>query len=216
MNILRGIKDLSYNPIEIKVRNATKNDSQRATTEELDDLAAITYNYRYYPIFFKMLWKRLCDLKNVTHVDKALAVIEHIIDICHTRFKPDCLKYIKDINNLTKYKYYNKDGIDVSEDIRMRARKLICMLETPSKSRNEDTLLNDTERIKPLPVCRNKENPSIDKQKTKDETLPNKNCNDIKKQRHINKDNSGNESDTQKQAKGSENGNKKSDNIFSL
>jgi len=107
-SMLREIKNLSYDPIEIKVREATANEAWGPSRSLLQELAQSTYNYRLYSKLFNMLWKRLTDVEHYLHVQKALITVDYLLRTGHERFVQDVRKRARDILRLKKYKYYNQ------------------------------------------------------------------------------------------------------------
>jgi len=137
--VLREMKNLSYDPIEIKVREATNNDPIGASSTLMAEIAQGTYNFRLYPKLWAMVWKRLCDLEHILHVQKALILVEYLLRHGHDRFVADCKKQsnARDIIRLKKYKYFNKDHEDIAHDVRFKAAVVSDILMDDSKLSEE-------------------------------------------------------------------------------
>jgi len=120
-SLVREVKNLSYDPIEIKVREATSNDPWGATSTLMAEIAQSTYNYRMYSKCFAMIWKRITDVEHILHVQKALILVDYLVRNGHDRFVADAKKRARDILRLKKYKYYNKDHEDIASDVRVKA-----------------------------------------------------------------------------------------------
>merc|ERR1719334_2578109 len=106
----RSVKNTvySYNDAERRVREATSNDEWPPSADLLQQIARDTANQEFYPSTFKMLWKRLHDYQHITHVEKSLIVLEHLIKGGSDTFVEDITKpkRLEEVNKLKKYKYF--------------------------------------------------------------------------------------------------------------
>ena len=76
---IRAAKNMQYEPIEVKVREATNNDPWGQSTSVMADIARSTHHHDEYSLLFKMVWKRLNDHEHVMHVQKALILIDFLL-----------------------------------------------------------------------------------------------------------------------------------------
>jgi len=126
---LRNMKNTTmFDPIEVKVRDATSSDPWGAPSTLMADIAEATLDYAQYPKLFQMLWKRLRDYQIHMHVQKALILVEFLLRNGSDRFVRDCQHRADDIAKLKRYKYYNKDNEDIAGDIRKKAKQVHDLL----------------------------------------------------------------------------------------
>jgi len=127
---IREVKNVMYqfSPIELKVRAATNNDRFLVSTAQLAEIARATNDYQEYPQLFAMLWKRLCDLEHVMHVQKALHVTEYLLRHGAERFINDAKRRARDIAALQKYKHYDENNQDDAKEARARAKAVYALL----------------------------------------------------------------------------------------
>jgi len=126
---IRNMKNNTmFDPIEVKIRDATSSDPWGAPSTLLADIAEATLDYAQYPKLFQMLWKRLRDYQIHMHVQKALILVEYLLRNGSDRFVRDCQHRADDIAKLKRYKYYNKDNEDIAGDIRKKAKQVHDLL----------------------------------------------------------------------------------------
>jgi len=147
--LVRGLKNVvvQYEEIEIKVREATSNDSWGATTTLMSEIAQATNDHKEYNKLFAMLWKRLKDEGNVLHVQKAMILIEYLLRNGSDRFIRDVKDRVDDIDRLRSYKTRSSklNDVDRARQVRRKAAALITLVS------DEKRLLRErqtAERIK--------------------------------------------------------------------
>lgn len=141
---LRDLKNQTYEPIEVKVREATSSDPWAAQPLLMQEIADATHDYAQYPKLFQILWKRLRDYQIHMHVQKALLLTEHLVRNGSDRFIRDARARADDVSKLRRYKYYNKDNEDIAADVRKKAKEVHEMLT------NDDKLKAERERSSQL------------------------------------------------------------------
>jgi len=134
---LRAAKNMSYEPIEVKVREATNNDPWGISSAALREIARATHHTDEYSLLFKMTWKRLHDAEHVMHVQKALILIEYLLRNGADRFVSDAKRRAKDISALQKYKQYDANNRDVGGDVRAKAKSVYDLLTNETKLADE-------------------------------------------------------------------------------
>lgn len=131
MNLLRKVKDKTYSPIEVKVREATSNDKWGAPLSLQREIASYTHDPVEYPKLFAMLWKRLTDHEHLTHVQKALILLHYLLRHGSSRLVEDAMARKNDVARLQKYKHYTGDKEDAAE-ARQLAKQTFSMLNDPA------------------------------------------------------------------------------------
>lgn len=137
MQYIRAIKNNLFSPIEVKVREATCSDPWSASSTQMSEIAAATKDHLQYPQLIGMLWKRLTDHKNYMHVQKALILVEYLLRYGSERFVRDCVNRKEDIYKLRRYQFLNEDNVDVTKDVRKKARTIYDLLESPEALKQE-------------------------------------------------------------------------------
>lgn len=120
---------MSYDPIEVNVREATSNDPWEANQATMNEIADCSEDPLKYAKMFAMLWKRLQDYQHHMHVHKALFLIEFLIGHGSDRFVQDCQRKSADIDRIRRYKYYNSDNVDVAGEVRRKAKAIFDLLK---------------------------------------------------------------------------------------
>lgn len=134
---LRAAKNIQYEPIEVKVREATNNDPWGVSTSAMSDIARATHHHDEYALLFKMVWKRLNDHEHVMHVQKALILIDYLLRNGADRFLTDAKRRARDISALQKYKQYDANNRDVGGDVRSKAKAVYELLTNEAKLTEE-------------------------------------------------------------------------------
>jgi len=132
MAMVRGVKNVfhNYTEAEIKVREATSNDSWGPTTTLLLEIADLTHNQITFSEVMSMLWKRLNDSgRNWRHVNKSLIVIEYLIKNGNKRVLHQCKDNIFVIDTLKNFQHLEKSGRDEGRTIRNKALDLVKLLK---------------------------------------------------------------------------------------
>ena len=134
---IRAAKNMQYEPIEVKVREATNNDAWGVSTGAMSDIARSTHHHDEYALLFKMVWKRLTDVDHVLHVQKALILVDFLLRNGAERFINDAKRRSRDISALQKYKQYDANNRDVGGDVRAKAKNVYELLTNDAKLAEE-------------------------------------------------------------------------------
>lgn len=134
---IRAAKNMQYEPIEVKVREATNNDAWGVSTSAMSDIARSTHHHDEYALLFKMVWKRLTDTEHVMHVQKALILTDFLLRNGAERFINDAKRRARDISALQKYKQYDANNRDVGGDVRAKAKNVYELLTNDAKLAEE-------------------------------------------------------------------------------
>ena len=134
---IRAAKNMQYEPIEVKVREATNNDAWGVSTSAMTDIARSTHHHDEYALLFKMVWKRLTDVDHVMHVQKALILVDFLLRNGAERFINDAKRRARDISALQKYKQYDANNRDVGGDVRAKAKNVYELLTNDAKLAEE-------------------------------------------------------------------------------
>jgi hypothetical protein len=120
---------MTYTDTELRVRAATNNDRTPTSTRDLEEIARSTYDYSEYPKLFSMIWKRLTDLEQPMHVNKALILIDYLVRTGADRFVQDVKLREVDVSRLFAYgRYQEGDNIAVCESVRNKAKALHALV----------------------------------------------------------------------------------------
>jgi hypothetical protein len=124
-SVKNSVKD--YDDVQLRVREATSNDPKGADERLLSRIANDTRDRFAYDSVFSILWKRLTDLEQPSHIIKALILTEYLLKHGDPRFVSDvkCRKRV--IKQLTGYKYY-KAHADVGGGVREQAKDVMKLL----------------------------------------------------------------------------------------
>jgi len=122
-NSMKGFSD-----VQVLVREATSNDPWCAPGSLLKRIAMEAENPAQYHDMFKTLWKRLSDFPHLMHVQKSLALIYYLLKISSDRFVADVRLRSDIIKKLCYYKYF-KDGIEIGEEVRIKAQVIVMLLD---------------------------------------------------------------------------------------
>jgi len=133
--IVRELKNLSYDEIEIKVREATSNEPEGAPLSLMEQISKATYDPNLFNKLFTQLWKRLTDVEQYLHVSKALSLVNHLLRGGDKRFVEEVRKRSRDIFRLRKYRYFNTDGQNIAADANQKATEIMELLDDRSKLR---------------------------------------------------------------------------------
>ena len=134
---IRAAKNMQYEPIEVKVREATNNDPWGQSTSVMSDIARATHHHDEYSLLFKMVWKRLNDHEHVMHVQKALILTDFLLRNGAERFINDAKRRARDISALQKYKQYDANNRDVGGEVRAKAKSVYELLTNDTKLAEE-------------------------------------------------------------------------------
>ena len=140
---MRSLKNsvLNYTDEEVRVREATSNDSWGASSSLMNTIAEDTFHRYRYANVFQMIMKRLVDYNHLNHVLKTLILVEFLLRNADERFVHDMIDKKTVVRRLKGYKYFNGDK-ELGEPVRKWSAKVMTLLE------NEDELKRARETAK--------------------------------------------------------------------
>lgn len=128
----------NYTEAEVKVREATSNDSWGPPTSLMAEIADLTFNVVAITEVMGMLWKRLNDHgKNWRHVYKALILMDYLVKTGSEQVAKECREKIYSVQTLRDFQYFDKDGHDQGINVREKAKQLVALLRDEEKLRKE-------------------------------------------------------------------------------
>nr|XP_014088661.1 epsin-1 isoform X3 [Bactrocera oleae]XP_036222753.1 epsin-1 isoform X1 [Bactrocera oleae]XP_036222755.1 epsin-1 isoform X1 [Bactrocera oleae]XP_036222763.1 epsin-1 isoform X1 [Bactrocera oleae]XP_036222765.1 epsin-1 isoform X1 [Bactrocera oleae]XP_036222769.1 epsin-1 isoform X1 [Bactrocera oleae]XP_036222776.1 epsin-1 isoform X1 [Bactrocera oleae]XP_036222785.1 epsin-1 isoform X1 [Bactrocera oleae]XP_036222794.1 epsin-1 isoform X1 [Bactrocera oleae]XP_036222797.1 epsin-1 isoform X2 [Bac len=135
----RNIKNLAHNysDAQVKVREATSNDSWGPSATIMAEIADLTYNVVAFSEIMQMIWKRLNDHgKNWRHVYKALILLDYLIKTGTEKVAQQCKENIFAIQTLREFVYF-EEGKDQGTHVREKAKQLVNLLKDDERLKNE-------------------------------------------------------------------------------
>lgn len=140
-SIVRGVKNMTkgYSSVQVKVRNATSNDSWGPSGTEMSEIAQMTFNNSGdFAEIMEMLDKRLNDKgKNWRHVLKSLKVLDYCLHEGSEMVVTWARKNIYIIKTLREFIYVDEDGRDVGQNVRVSAKELTSLILDEDRLRAE-------------------------------------------------------------------------------
>eukprot|EP00466_Bigelowiella_natans_P008893 jgi/Bigna1/147415/aug1.147_g22123 len=129
-----------YEPIELKIRDATSNEPWGAPNTLLAEIARATHDNFQYKKLFAMVWKRFKHDGIVLHVQKAMILIEYLLKNGSNRFILDVRTRMEDIRDKKdNYKARGKKLKDIERvtQVKRKAARLLRLIT------DEDLLLRE-------------------------------------------------------------------------
>jgi len=142
-SVIRSIKNEinNYDEGERLVREITSNERAPPSREMLTQLQLMLGDRNQFETIVKMLFKRLRDYNSIRHVEKSLICIEFLLKNADRKFVRYCQMDKKSIQKLTRYRYIlgNNNGVpvDYGGGVRKRAKRIVDLLETEEKLKEE-------------------------------------------------------------------------------
>uniref|UniRef100_A0AAQ4S5V5 Epsin 3a n=1 Tax=Gasterosteus aculeatus aculeatus TaxID=481459 RepID=A0AAQ4S5V5_GASAC len=139
-SLRRQMKNMvnNFTEAEVKVREATSNDSWGPSSTLMAEVADLTFNVVAFTEVMGMIWKRLNDHgKNWRHVYKALTLLDYLIKTGSERVAQECRKNIYTIQTLRDFQYVDRDGHDQGVNVREKAKQLVALLKDEEKLKKE-------------------------------------------------------------------------------
>lgn len=137
---VRSIKNVTngYTSAQVKVRNATSNDAWGPNTNDLHDIARLTYeNHELFEVM-EMLDRRLNDKgKNWRHVMKALTVLDYLVHFGSENVVLWCKENLYVIKTLREFRYIDDNGREQGASIRQKATDLTSLVLNDERLREE-------------------------------------------------------------------------------
>ncbi|CAI4215434.1 unnamed protein product [Parascedosporium putredinis] len=141
--IMRSVKNVTkgYSSVQVKVREATSNDSWGPTGTQMSEIAQLTFNLGSdFVDIMDMLDKRLNDKgKNWRHVLKALKVLDYCLHEGAERVVTWARQNIYIIKTLREFQYVDEEGRDVGQNVRVAAKELTSLIMDEERLRAERT-----------------------------------------------------------------------------
>ncbi|XP_051569298.1 epsin-3-like isoform X3 [Myxocyprinus asiaticus] len=150
-SLRRQVKNIvnNYTDAEIKVREATSNDSWGPPTSLMMEIADLTFNVVSLTEVMGIIWKRLNDHgKNWRHVYKALTLLDYLIKTGSERVAQQCKENIYAIQTLRDFQYIDRDGQDQGMNVREKSKQLVSLLRDDERLKQERSQAHKTrERV---------------------------------------------------------------------
>ncbi|KAI8579886.1 hypothetical protein K450DRAFT_239548 [Umbelopsis ramanniana AG] len=138
--VLRSVKNYAkgYSDIQIKVREATSNDSWGPSGTLMNEIANATHNPQDFLEIMDMIDKRLNDKgKNWRHVFKALTVLDYCLHVG----SENVVLYAKEnayvVKTLREFQHIDDTGRDVGGNVRQKAKDISSLLMDEARLREE-------------------------------------------------------------------------------
>ncbi|KAF8190022.1 epsin 2-like protein, partial [Mycena galopus ATCC 62051] len=127
-----------YSDTQVKVRDATCNESWGPSGTQMNEIAQMTYNQGNFVEIMEMLDKRLNDKgKNWRHVFKSLTLLDYLLH----QGSENVIIYFEDnlyvIKMLREFQYVDEDGKDQGGNVRAKAKDITSLLQDEGRLRTE-------------------------------------------------------------------------------
>ncbi|XP_044839001.1 epsin-3 isoform X3 [Mauremys mutica] len=136
----RQVKNIvhNYSEAEIKVREATSNDSWGPPSSLMSEIADLTFNTVAFAEIMGMIWRRLNDSgKNWRHVYKALTLLDYLIKTGSEKVAHQCRENLYTIQTLKDFQYTDRDGKDQGINVREKVKQVTGLLKDEEKLKQE-------------------------------------------------------------------------------
>ncbi|KAK9235788.1 hypothetical protein V1525DRAFT_408920 [Lipomyces kononenkoae] len=139
-SLVRSIKNVTngYTAAQVKVRNATSNESWGPSGGDMDEIAQLTFDDATLFEVMEIMDKRLNDKgKNWRHVMKALVLLDYCLHVG----SENVVRWAKDnqyiIKTLREFQYIDEESHDQGANIRAKAKELTLLLHDDDRMRTE-------------------------------------------------------------------------------
>ncbi|XP_074827201.1 epsin-3 isoform X2 [Natator depressus] len=136
----RQVKNIvhNYSEAEIKVREATSNDSWGPPSSLMSEIADLTFNTVAFAEIMGMIWRRLNDSgKNWRHVYKALTLLDYLIKTGSEKVAHQCRENLYTIQTLKDFQYTDRDGKDQGINVREKVKQVMGLLKDEERLKQE-------------------------------------------------------------------------------
>ncbi|OBZ86115.1 Epsin-1 [Choanephora cucurbitarum] len=138
--VVRSIKNYAkgFSDVQIKVREATSNDSSGPSGSLMNEIAQLTYNEHDFVEVMDMLDRRLNDKgKNWRHVFKALLLLDYCIHVGSENVVLYAKENIYVVRTLKEFQHVDDSGKDVGHNIRQKAKEITSLLLDDQRLKEE-------------------------------------------------------------------------------
>ncbi|KAI8364843.1 hypothetical protein EDC96DRAFT_510568 [Choanephora cucurbitarum] len=138
--VVRSIKNYAkgFSDVQIKVREATSNDSTGPSGSLMNEIAQLTYNEHDFVEVMDMLDRRLNDKgKNWRHVFKALLLLDYCIHVGSENVVLYAKENIYVVRTLKEFQHVDDSGKDVGHNIRQKAKEITSLLLDDQRLKEE-------------------------------------------------------------------------------
>ncbi|KAI8355667.1 hypothetical protein BD560DRAFT_406903 [Blakeslea trispora] len=138
--VVRSIKNYAkgFSDVQIKVREATSNDSLGPSGSLMNEIAQLTYNEHDFIEVMDMLDRRLNDKgKNWRHVYKALLLLDYCIHVGSENVVLYAKENIYVVRTLKEFQHVDDGGKDVGFNIRQKAKEITSLLLDEQRLKEE-------------------------------------------------------------------------------
>ncbi|CAO3638581.1 unnamed protein product [Mucor fragilis] len=138
--VVRSIKNYAkgFSDVQIKVREATSNDTWGPSGSLMNEIAQLTFNEQDFIEIMDMLDRRLNDKgKNWRHVFKALLVLDYCLHVGSENVVLYAKENIYVVKTLKEFQHVDDTGKDVGFNVRQKAKDITSLLLDEQRLKEE-------------------------------------------------------------------------------
>ncbi|KAI7888783.1 uncharacterized protein EV154DRAFT_516835 [Mucor mucedo] len=138
--VVRSIKNYAkgFSEVQIKVREATSNDTWGPSGSLMNEIAQLTFNEHDFIEIMDMLDRRLNDKgKNWRHVFKALLVLDYCLHVGSENVVLYAKENIYVVRTLKEFQHVDDTGKDVGFNVRQKAKDITSLLLDEQRLKEE-------------------------------------------------------------------------------
>ncbi|KAI8337457.1 hypothetical protein BC941DRAFT_425313 [Chlamydoabsidia padenii] len=138
--VVRSLKNFTkgFSDVQIKVREATSNDSWGPSGTLMNEIAQLTYNQHDFIEVMDMIDKRLNDKgKNWRHVFKALLLLDYCLHVGSENVVLYAKENVYVVKTLKEFQHIEENGKDVGANVRQKAKDIANLLQDDNRLREE-------------------------------------------------------------------------------
>ncbi|CEP11295.1 hypothetical protein [Parasitella parasitica] len=138
--VVRSIKNYAkgFSDVQIKVREATSNDTWGPSGSLMNEIAQLTFNEQDFIEIMDMIDRRLNDKgKNWRHVFKALLVLDYCLHVGSENVVLYAKENIYVVKTLKEFQHVDDTGKDVGFNVRQKAKDVTSLLLDDQRLKEE-------------------------------------------------------------------------------
>ncbi|KAL0091807.1 hypothetical protein J3Q64DRAFT_1725395 [Phycomyces blakesleeanus] len=138
--VVRSIKNYAkgFSDVQIRVREATSNDSWGPSGTLMNEIAQMTYNQHDFVEIMDMIDRRLNDKgKNWRHVFKALLLLDYCLHVGSDNVVLYAKENVYVVKTLKEFQHIDDTGRDVGANVRQKAKEISNLLLDDARLREE-------------------------------------------------------------------------------
>ncbi|KAI6654995.1 hypothetical protein LOD99_2284 [Oopsacas minuta] len=129
---------MNYSPIEVRVRDATNDETWGPHGAMLAELSKFTYTYEYFPEVIGMLWRRMFEAKrNWRRTYKSLLVLHYLVRNGSERVVNSVREHYYDLEPLETYELIDEKGKDQGINVRQKSKEIRDLIMDDDMLREE-------------------------------------------------------------------------------